>query len=68
MSEEKYEQYNERLTSNGDVGTLGDMTPLASRSVFATKSVALGVLVTTWVFANAALGSVLDTDSALDDS
>jgi hypothetical protein len=60
-----------RLTlssSDGDIRALRDVTPLPSRPVFAAQAMAFGVLVTTWIFATAALGPVLDADSALDNT
>ena len=55
-------------SSDSHVGALGDVTPLASRSVFAAQPVALGVLFAARIFANAALSSVLDANSYLDDT
>jgi hypothetical protein len=55
-------------SSDSHVGALGDVTPLASRSVFAAQPVALGVLFAARIFANAALSSVLDANSSLDDT
>jgi len=55
-------------SSDSHVGALGDVTPLASRSVFAAQPVALGVLFAARIFANAALSPVLDANSSLDDT
>ena len=58
-----------RLTlssSNGDVRTLRDVTPLPSRSMFAAKAMTFRVLVAARIFTAAALGPVLDADSTLD--
>jgi hypothetical protein len=54
--------------SNGNVGALRDAALLAGGSVFAAKSMALRILVASWILADSALRSVLDADSTLDDT